>query len=137
MKDKKIDRRTKKYKQSLGIGDLVEKITTATKIKDVVKWVVGKDCGCDKRQEWLNKKFKYNKNINCMAESEHLWWSDYLKRRDTTKIEMLDVAEILRLFNRIFIANQKVCTSCPGAISTMNKLIDHINNVYESYNEEL
>ena len=32
-----------------GLGDTVEKISKAT----------GRDCGCDKRKEYLNKKFPY------------------------------------------------------------------------------
>jgi hypothetical protein len=40
-----------------GLGDAIEKITTATGIKKVVGTVskaVGKDCGCGKRKEALN-----------------------------------------------------------------------------------
>lgn len=51
-------------KQSKGLGDTIEKITTATGIKAVVHQVataVGKkDCGCNKRKEALNKAFPYN-----------------------------------------------------------------------------
>lgn len=50
--------------QSKGLGDTIEKITTATGIKKVVHAVtkaVGKeDCGCNKRKEALNKAFPYN-----------------------------------------------------------------------------
>tara|TARA_R110002020_G_scaffold216648_2_gene424457 strand:+ start:819 stop:980 length:162 start_codon:yes stop_codon:yes gene_type:complete len=45
-----------------GLGDTVEAITKATGIKKVVEKiskVTGKDCGCDKRKEYLNKKFPY------------------------------------------------------------------------------
>jgi hypothetical protein len=40
-----------------GMGDVIEKITTATGIKkvvDTVSKVTGKDCGCGKRKEALN-----------------------------------------------------------------------------------
>ena len=40
-----------------GMGDVIEKITTATGIKKVVDTVskaTGKDCGCAKRKEALN-----------------------------------------------------------------------------------
>lgn len=49
-------------KKSRGFGDTVEKITTATGIKKVVDAVAnatGKDCGCKKRKEALNKAFPY------------------------------------------------------------------------------
>ena len=51
-------------KKSKGLGDSIEKFTKATGIKKVVDTVskaVGKDCGCKKRQEALNKKFPYKK----------------------------------------------------------------------------
>ena len=45
-----------------GFGDTVEAITKATGIKKVVENIskaTGKDCGCDRRKEYLNKKFPY------------------------------------------------------------------------------
>ena len=53
-----------KNKESKGLGDTIEKITKATGIKKTVEAIskaVGKDCGCDKRKENLNKLFPYNK----------------------------------------------------------------------------
>lgn len=48
--------------QSKGLGDTIDKITTATGIKTVVHAVskiTKKDCGCNKRREALNNKFPY------------------------------------------------------------------------------
>ena len=51
--------------QSKGLGDTIEKITTATGIKSLTQLAmeaVGKkDCGCNKRKEKLNKLFPYKK----------------------------------------------------------------------------
>ena len=50
--------------QSKGLGDTVEKFTRATGIKkavDAVSKAVGKDCGCNKRKDKLNKMFPYKK----------------------------------------------------------------------------
>ena len=47
------------YMESKGLGDTIKKITTATGIKKVVHKVVGKDCGCNKRKNILNKVFPY------------------------------------------------------------------------------
>jgi hypothetical protein len=50
--------------RSRGLGDTVEKITTATGIKKVVDTVAkatGKDCGCSKRKDALNRAFPYQK----------------------------------------------------------------------------
>ena len=37
------------------LGDLIEKITTYTGIKWIVKKICGDDCGCDERKDKLNK----------------------------------------------------------------------------------
>ena len=50
---------------SKGLGDSIEKLTTATGIKKAVTTIgrrVGvKDCGCKKRKDKLNKMFPYKK----------------------------------------------------------------------------
>lgn len=48
--------------ESKGLGDTIEKITVATGVKKVVDKIssaTGKECGCKKRKEFLNKKFPY------------------------------------------------------------------------------
>ena len=45
--------------RSKGLGDTIAKITKATGIKALVKKIPG-DCGCNKRQDKLNKMFPYN-----------------------------------------------------------------------------
>ena len=50
--------------KSKGLGDTIEKITTATGVKQLVKLAAektGKPCGCNKRKEILNKVFPYKK----------------------------------------------------------------------------
>ena len=54
----------KRTQQSKGLVDSIEKFTTATGIKKVVDTVAkatGKDCGCGKRKDTLNRAFPYNK----------------------------------------------------------------------------
>ena len=49
--------------KSKGLGDSIEKLTKATGIKKVVNKInkiTGKDCGCDKRKNTLNRLFPYN-----------------------------------------------------------------------------
>ena len=43
---------------SKGLGDTVAKITHSTGIAKIVKAIIP-NCGCDKRQQWLNKKIPY------------------------------------------------------------------------------
>ncbi len=48
--------------KSKGLGDTIEKITTATGIKKVVETVAkvtGKPCGCPERRDALNRAFPY------------------------------------------------------------------------------
>jgi hypothetical protein len=49
--------------RSKGLGDSIEKITKATGIKSLMDLSMGavgkKDCGCNKRKQWLNKTFPY------------------------------------------------------------------------------
>jgi hypothetical protein len=50
--------------KSKGLGDTIAKITKATGIKKVVETVskaVDKDCGCEGRQNTLNRLFPYKK----------------------------------------------------------------------------
>lgn len=52
-----------KSNKSKGLGDTIEKITTATGIKkvvDKVSEVTKKPCGCGKRKQKLNEMFPYS-----------------------------------------------------------------------------
>ena len=40
--------------KSKGLGDSIEKITKATGIDKVAKFILGEDCGCEARKEKLN-----------------------------------------------------------------------------------
>jgi hypothetical protein len=49
---------------SRGLGDTVERFTAATGIKQVtekISEVTGRDCGCAKRRDTLNRAFPYEK----------------------------------------------------------------------------
>jgi len=52
--------------RSKGLGDTVEKITKATGLKSLTEIAMSsigkKDCGCNKRKNWLNQVFPYKKN---------------------------------------------------------------------------
>ena len=41
-------------KKSEGLGDSIAKVTKATGIDKLVKFVAGEDCGCDKRRDDWN-----------------------------------------------------------------------------------
>ena len=51
--------------KSKGLGDSIQKVTKATGMHSFAKVAARlagkKDCGCNKRREWLNKTFPYKK----------------------------------------------------------------------------
>lgn len=57
--------KTKKSKESEGLGDTVAKFTEATGLDKIAKTLskaIGKDdCGCERRREKLNKMVPYKK----------------------------------------------------------------------------
>ena len=44
-----------------GLGDTIERFTKATGIKKLADSIPG-GCGCDHREDWLNKNFPYKNN---------------------------------------------------------------------------
>lgn len=64
MQKKKLEKAQKKNTENIkakGLGDTVEKVFKKTGIDKVAKFILGEDCGCDKRKEKLNKMFPYKK----------------------------------------------------------------------------
>ncbi len=51
------------------LGDLIEKITTYTGIKWIVKKIWGDDCGCDKRKDKANKVKLWQKKTKKTGKS--------------------------------------------------------------------
>lgn len=136
MKEPK-DKRTKAYKEwkknfdaeqekkSKGLGDDIEKITKATGIKKLVKFIAGEDCGCDERKDKLNKIFRHNK-LECLNEEEY----DYLIEFFAKNKNVLNNQEIKKLYeisNRVFNKKNKP-SSCSSCIRTtvlrLKKLVD-------------
>jgi len=136
MKEPK-DKRTKAYKEwkknfdaeqetkSKGLGDDIEKITKATGIKKLVKFIAGEDCGCDERKNKLNKIFRHNK-LECLNEEEY----DYLTEFFAKNKNVLNNEEINKLYeisNRVFNKNNKPssCSSCVRTVTLrLKKLVD-------------
>jgi len=115
-------------KQSEGLGDSIAKITKATGIDKLVKFVAGEDCGCDERKEKLNKIFPYNQNIKCLDELEHSILTDWfsVERNSVTPNEQ---AELRKIYNRVF--NKKSSpTSCSSCVRDM---IDRLRQVFKEY----
>jgi len=77
---------------SKGLGDTVDKITTKTGIKKVVKKVFGDDCGCEERRQKLNKLFPY-KTKECLTEEEYLWCDDYFNTKEKNQAHVVHASK--------------------------------------------
>ena len=117
--------------KSKGLGDTIDKITTATGIKKVVKWIAGEDCGCDERREKLNKLFPYSKNQNCLNEEEYNWLHNYMSVQRSV-ISRDEQFKMLEIYNRVFQAN-KQSSSCGSCV---RELYNTLNKLYKAYESE-
>ena len=117
--------------KSKGLGDSIEKLTEVAGIKKVVEMfseATGIDCGCDERKEKLNNLFPYNRNINCLNESDYTKLTKYLSAQQTTltPIEQQEISDIyFNVFNyRLQISS---CASC------WKGKLDELRRVYNEY----
>ena len=130
-----LDKRSKEYKQwkanyekqSKGLGDTVEKITEATGIKKLVKFVAGEDCGCEERKEKLNDLFRYNKP-ECLTEEEFNYLNTFFTYRKNS-IKPSEQKELLKIYNRVLRTNKQPSTCQQCWVDTINQL----RRVYETY----
>ena len=124
----------KKFTESQGLGDTIQKLTKATGIEALVKFIGTDDCGCKERQEKLNKIFPYRKPL-CMTEGEYDWWTHFKKVNDTTLAPM-EANKIAEMWSRIFQSKvvKKPCSCNPKA---WQEMINELTKVYETYEKPL
>jgi hypothetical protein len=130
------DKRTKAYKEwkakydsaPKGLGDTIEKITTATGIKKAVKFLAGEDCGCEERKQVLNKKFRYKKP-ECFTESEYEFVRNIIER-GSNKISSIENTKMVNIYNRVFNEKRRGsgCSSC-----FLNNVYKPLKALYETY----
>ena len=116
-------------KQSKGLGDTIAKITKATGIDKVVKFIAGEDCGCDERQERFNKEYKY-KNVRCLKEDDYKYLTNFLAKKGTT-ISYDDKFRVIGIYNYVFSTNEKRTTSCSSCISKIVKNLERYMKNYQ------
>ena len=134
-----LDKRTKEYKEwaarfeednSTGLGDIVEKITEATGIKKLVKFVAGEDCGCDERKEKLNNlRFKGRRHVNCLLEEEY----NDIKRLKEKRSDLWthsDQQRIVRIQERVFNLRYQGTVTCADCIRAA---WNDVKEVFEQY----
>jgi len=106
--------------QSKGVGDTVAKITKATGVDKLVKFIAGEDCGCDERKIKLNKLFTYKK-INCISEDDYTYLSDFFSS-NPRKTNSEQRTRLVSIHNNVFNTNQKYTSCKPCIIGIVNKL---------------
>ena len=109
--------------ESKGLGDTIAKITKATGIDKVVKFVAGEDCGCDERKEKLNKLFPYAQP-KCLTEEEFNTLDAYFKQ-NTNTLTSDEQNSLIAINNRVL--SQKLtfssCSSCLRDLVTKLRII--------------
>lgn len=133
------DKRTKDYKiwkanfdkeNSKGLGDMVEKFTESTGIKKLVDTFTpdGKDCGCDKRKEKLNKVRLRFTPVRCFTEDTYKQWTEFINREEPNKVTHKQQTEvIIPIYSQLFARQLKPMSCC------VKPYIDDIKKVYEMY----
>lgn len=117
--------------KSKGLGDTIAKVTKATKIDKLVKWIAGEDCGCDQRQAKLNALFPYTTKQNCLVEEEYNWLHNYMSVHRQV-ISRDEQHKMLEIYNRVFEAN-KQSSSCGSCV---RELYNTLNKLYKAYEQE-
>jgi len=116
--------------KSKGLGDTIAKITEATGIDKLVKFIAGEDCGCDERKEKLNKLFPYAKPL-CLTEDEFNTLDTYFKQ-NTNTLTSDEQTSLIAINNRVL--NQKLtfstCSSC------LRDLVSKLRVIYNEYSPE-
>ena len=150
MSKKKIDKRTKAYKDSIknkpakGLGDIVEDITKATGIKKAVKAIFGDDCGCEERKKRLNQieipRFKTEEVHRCFTEEQYKMFGEYKKNRTLeTELDTKSAQLIIDLYAHVFAIQHNIndfCRNC-GKNTKLRNMNDKLDAVYESYKNDI
>jgi hypothetical protein len=112
------------------LGDTIAKVTKATGIDKLVKFIAGEDCGCEERKEKLNKLFRYKQPL-CLTENEFNYLTEFQKVNNTTLTKQ-EGDEIATIWNRVFQSRKfyRPCTCNPKAWQDM---INDLLIIYKEY----
>lgn len=125
---------TGKAGKSLGLGDDIEKLLNSklvkpltNSIKKVIWGADHEDCGCAERKEKLNKLFPY-KQPECLAEWEHEYLGDFLKRNPNS-VTSREQKTLLEIYNRVF-HDSKPMSNCGPCV---DRVIRDLESLYKEY----
>ena len=116
-------------KKAQGLGDTIEQITEATGIKKAVKWIFGEDCGCEERQQWLNKKFPYTETLT----EEEFDYLDSFYRTRKNSVTPDEQKKLIAIYNRVY-HDKAQLTSCGPCF--LNGVYQKLGKLYEAYKVE-
>ena len=152
IKDKKyyesLDKRTSEYKnwrkfnkmsnEPKGLGDTIEKVLKVTGVKKAVKlFTDGKDCGCDKRKEKLNKLFAYKRQpARCLTEDQYNDYKSYREKRTLNVWGESDINLLINTYAHIFAIqynSKDLCRNCSGSGKILFRLSKELDIIFESY----
>ena len=119
--------------KSEGLGDSIDKLTSKTGIKKLVKWIAGDDCGCDARRDKLNELFAFKRNEpKCLKEEEYTWLKDHFENpKKYSKIVVKTKIGII--YARIFGLHYKKICDCNGG-RQLTRYTNELKKVFELYN---
>ena len=112
------------------MGDTIQKVTKATGIEKLAKFIAGEDCGCEERKEKLNSLFRYKQPL-CMTEEEYNWWTEF-KKAETTTLSTDEATKVSQIWTRIFQA-KKLYRPCSCNPREWQKMINELTIVYNTY----
>lgn len=149
MSKKKVDKRTRAYKDSIknkapkGLGDVIETITEVTGIKKLVEIFTpdGTDCGCGERKRKLNINYEMGINkyqvLRCMTEDHYKAYKKYVKVR-SLEVSTEQVQFLVDTFAHVFAIQYNVkdfCSNCSGSAKRIIAIQTRLDQVYKSYNK--
>jgi len=118
-------------KEPKGLGDIVAKVTEATGIKKVVKFLAGDDCGCDERQaKWNEIPMFKRKTPECIKEDDYHYLINFFNTT-VSKVKMSDYSRIVTIHNYIFKANEPIKTSCNSCAAKITNRLKIYLNTYK------
>lgn len=116
-----------------GLGDTVEKVLEKTGVAKVAKKILGDDCGCKERKEWLNKAFPYVMiKKGTMNDDQVGKWKEFRSEKRLS-LNVQDQEFVISLYNSVFQSNIQPCIGC-GNGKTWSTYISRLDSIV---NDEL
>lgn len=146
-----LDKRSKEYKQwklsketfteNVGLGDVVDSITTKTGIKAVVK-AITKDCGCDERKKKWNETSLFKKGLKprCFTDEEEQEYKHFMDTRTLNILNPTKAKGTIDNKQRLFVCKLYAdvfnrpyfnpCVNCSQ--SPLINMVYNLDKVYEN-----